>query len=75
MENLSKDFIHKELDKRMGEGYELWEEFLKDSAPEEFRYIGADAVMEGYDGRHLLNLASACQCFFWFRFLHEQRAV
>ncbi|MBR6349368.1 MAG: hypothetical protein IKR67_02360 [Lachnospiraceae bacterium] len=72
MEKLSKEFIHEEMDKRLGEGYSLWAEFLKDSAPEEYRYIGADAVMEGYDGRHTIDLASACQCFFWFRFLHEQ---
>ena len=63
--------LHNEIDKMLSEGMALWEKYLKAPIPEEYRYFGADEVAENYDGRHIIDLAAACQCFFYFRYLHS----
>ena len=61
--------FHLELDNRLKEGYDLWAEHLNVPAPEDYRYIGTEAC-RNCSGEHAENLACACQCFFWFRYLH-----
>ena len=63
--------LHAAIDERLIKGYEMFDKYLNISVPEELKYFAVDAISRSYDKKHLLNLASASQCFFWFRYLHS----
>lgn len=51
-------------------GYELWKQFGFTEIPKEEKNCIPEIIMEIYKGRHVSDLACACQCFYLFRKLH-----
>lgn len=62
--------LRTEVDKRLSEGYRLWNDSALPQLPVSERYLASDEIAAVYNGAYDAELAAACQCFYLFRKLH-----
>lgn len=70
MSNVSEKY-YKEVDSYLAQGYQFLEELGFEPLSEEEKYYSVNLVCSSFEGEYLVDLATACQCFYMFRKLHQ----
>jgi hypothetical protein len=63
--------IYKEVDALLEEGYVFWDELGFEALSERDKHQITDEVASVVKGKHLINFAAVCQCFYIFQRLHH----
>lgn len=71
---MTSEEMRYQVDKMISEGYRLWKESGIPFPSVAERYIAADELLFIYDGPNAAELATACQCFYYFRKFHNMVA-